>query len=525
MFRNLRLGLKLVIGFVLVLLVSTAVSVFGIIYMGRIADTTEDMFNHPYTAHTTALSIQSNIIAMSRETKDYVLATDSAARSQSVKRLEELEKQILQEFDALYDSFMGDPALIDDALQAFKDWGPIRQEVIRYTELGQAELAAQTTATRGTPQVQLIESTIQRVVEEAKARAVKFNADARASASSATSSVVGLLILSYIIAALAVFLITRSITLPVSKLLTFTQEIANGNLGVAAVDYDSRDEIGVLTKALNGMQASLLNIVSTVRESVSVVRSSSEQMSAGAEETSASVEELASTANQFASAVDRLSQNNQRISDSAVKVNELSTEGSKEINKTIQTMAEINEEVTVLAAEIGELGRQSEEIGSIVNIITGIANQTNLLALNAAIEAARAGEQGRGFAVVAEEVRQLAEQSAKAAGEITHLIQGIRSSVHTSVQRTEVGASKVKEGMDVVDHTGEMFSEIVRLIEALTEEINSAAAASEELSAGAEEISATTEEQSASAQQMAASVVEVAHAAEIVDQQMNWFKF
>lgn len=129
MFRNLRLGLKLVIGFVLVLLVSTAVSVFGIIYMGRIADTTEDMFNHPYTAHTTALSIQSNIIAMSRETKDYVLATDSAARSQSVKRLEELEKQILQEFDALYDSFMGDPALIDDALQAFKDWGPIRQEL------------------------------------------------------------------------------------------------------------------------------------------------------------------------------------------------------------------------------------------------------------------------------------------------------------------------------------------------------------------------------------------------------------
>ncbi|NMB00370.1 MAG: hypothetical protein GX971_02440 [Firmicutes bacterium] len=272
------------------------------------------------------------------------------------------------------------------------------------------------------------------------------------------------------------------------------------------------------------MRLGLREMVSPVRDSVRIVRTSSEQMSAGAQETSASVEELASTANQFAVAIDRMSHNTQGISDSAAKTNELSNQGSTDIEQTVQAMAEINEVVTALAVEIKDLGRQSEEIGQIVSLITGIANQTNLLALNAAIEAARAGEQGRGFAVVAEEVRELAEQSAKAAGEITQLIQRIKDSVQASVERTELGTSKVKAGMEVVGHTGKMFAEIADIIESLTEDIGDVAAASEELAAGAEEMGATTEQQSASAQQMAASAVEVAQAAETVDQQMQRFK-
>lgn len=524
MFRNLKLGSKLVLGFALVLLLSTVVTVMGIVYMGRIADTTQTMFNHPYTAHTSALEAQSKIISMGREMRDFVLATDNKVRENHVKNIDALEQVVLKEFDTLYARFMGEHALIDAALEAFIEWKPIRDEVIRLYQSGQAERAAEMTTTRGTPQIQLIESNIQRVVDDAKARAENFNNDASKSAASATSTVIGLLILAYIVATIVVFLITKSITNPVSKLLTFTKEITRGNLGVNAVDYNSADEIGVLTESLNEMRSSLRDMVSSVRDSVRVVRSSSEQMSAGAQQTSASVEELASTANQFAIAIDRMSHNNQEISNQAGRMNELSNQGLHEIERTVETMAEINEVVTTLSHEIKGLGQQSEEIGKIVTIITGIADQTNLLALNAAIEAARAGEQGRGFAVVAEEVRKLAEQSARAAGEITQLIQRIRDSVHGSVEQTEVGTGKVREGMEVVNHTGQMFSEIVALIESLTEEIGDVAAASEELSAGAEEMGATTEEQSASAQQMAASAVEVAQAAEMVDEQMKRFK-
>ena len=126
--------------------------------------------------------------------------------------------------------------------------------------------------------------------------------------------------------------------------------------------------------------------------------------------------------------------------------------------------------------------------------------------------------------MVADEVRKLAEQSAQAAGDITKLIQWTMDSVQASVERTGVGASRVKEGMEIADQTGQTFAEIAEVIKSLNQGIADIAAASQELAAGAEEISATTEQQSASTEQMAASTVEAAQAAEAVEKQMNRFK-
>lgn len=187
-------------------------------------------------------------------------------------------------------------------------------------------------------------------------------------------------------------------------------------------------------------------------------------------------------------------------------------------------MSEISNVVTVLSTDIKDLGQQSEQIEEIVGIITGIAEQTNLLALNAAIEAARAGEQGRGFAVVADEVRKLAEQSAQAAGEITQLIQQIRSSARTSVERADAGTRRVEEGMTVVADTGQTFAEIADVISGLVGEIGETAGAVQEMAAGSEEIGAMAEQQSSSVQQMANLASQVADAAAEVNRQMKRFK-
>jgi len=524
MFRNLTLAKKLILGFALVLLLSTLVTAVAIMYMDRLANNTETMFQHPYAAHTTALTIQARITAMAREMKDLVLAPDHNARQEHVNKVKELHQKVLADFETLYDRFLGDPALIDAALTAFNEWEPIRSEVINYLNLSWTDRAAEVTRTKGNNHIRLVESSIQRVVEDARLRAENFNNEARKNAESATMVVLVLLAVSFAAAILSIYLITRSITKPAAKLLAITQEIASGNLAVADLEYRSRDEIGLLTAAMNEMKTKLREMVSSVRDAVGSVRSSAEQMATGAQETSASVEELASSANEFASAVDRLSHNTQEMSNLAAQANDLAVRGSADIDRTVQSMNEINGVVTALAAEIRELGHHSEEIGKIVALITGIADQTNLLALNAAIEAARAGEQGRGFAVVAEEVRELAEQSARAAGEITQLIQRIREAVHSSVDRAGEGAHKVKAGMEAVEETGEMFAQISQTIESLTKGIADIAATSEELAAGAEEMGATTEEQSASAQQMAASAEDVARAAEAVDAQMGQFQ-
>lgn len=524
MFKNLKLSVKLALGFILVLLVSTIVSLVAITYLNQMADSTKLMYDQPYAVHTSILRVQRNITAIGREMKDVLMISDSSALEANEANITELENEVYSEFEILYDRFKGDHAILDSALEAFQAWQPVREDIVRLMRLGIIMQANNIVEEREDPLLEEIESRIQEVVALAENAALEFAETATSDAASARSMVIGLLILAYVIAFAGAAAITLSITRPVSRLVEFTQEIAKGNLAVEESDYESSDEIGVLSRALNQMRSALREMTASVTDSVAVVSSSSEQMSAGAQETSASIEELASTANHFSSAVDRVSSNAQGMTSLAQKTSGLSTQGAVEIERTIKTMGEINEMVGSLAVEIRNLGRQSEEIGEIVTLITGIADQTNLLALNAAIEAARAGEQGRGFAVVAEEVRELAEQSAEAAGEITGLIQEIRTSAQNSVQNADQGAAKVNEGLDVVNNSGRMFAEIDSVIQNLVSEIAEIASATQELASGSEEMGATTEQQSAAAQQMAILAVEVSEAAVKMNEEMNRFK-
>jgi methyl-accepting chemotaxis protein len=525
MFRNRKLRTKLFLGFALVLILSTVSTIAAIRYMRQIVENAEAMTYYAHTAVTRALSTESTIIKMSREVKDLVLAeTQADLQAQKVK-VDELEQEVLAGFEALRERFTGDPTLIDEAVQAFLDWQPIRADTISFKEQRYDNLAAEVTRRRGTPQVQLIEQYISRIVEEAEAQATEFERQVMADAEQAVRLTLVALVIAYGVAVVAAFYITGTITKPVKGLLALAQEIAEGNLaGSVATMRWHNDEVGQLGQALFAMRDGLREMVQSVTDAVRVVTSSAEEMSAGTQEVSASVEELASTANQFAMSVDKLNQIAQEMTDSAKKTDTLATRGTDAIERTVSLMSEISNVVTVLSTDIKDLGQQSEQIEEIVGIITGIAEQTNLLALNAAIEAARAGEQGRGFAVVADEVRKLAEQSAQAAGEITQLIQQIRSSARASVERADAGTRRVEEGMTVVADTGQTFAEIADVISGLVGEIGETAGAVQEMAAGSEEMGAMAEQQSSSVQQMANLASQVADAAAEVNRQMKRFK-
>jgi methyl-accepting chemotaxis protein len=191
-------------------------------------------------------------------------------------------------------------------------------------------------------------------------------------------------------------------------------------------------------------------------------------------------------------------------------------------------MALVRDSSQTVTDTIGQLAAKSDQIGAIVQTITGIAEQTNLLALNAAIEAARAGEQGKGFAVVAEEVRKLAEDSQHAAGEIAELIQSMQSETDRAVTVVQHGAEQTASGAATVEQTREAFLRIGESVQDISDRIEQIATAASEVAAGAlsmqehmtevaavaEESSASTEEVSASTEQTSASTQEIADSAQ-----------
>ncbi len=524
MLRNLRLGNKLGIGFVLVLVLTASITGIGLFYLNRVADSTKQMYEHPYAIQLEISKMENYIVGIDRAVTAILGTRDVSVMEGHAEHIAELEAQIMASFDLICQRFLGDRELLEETRAAILDWQEIREELLGQQKRGFIIPARQINETQNLPQVALVEGLVQQVQKYAEESAALFNEEATRDAQLAITIFLSLMAGVIVVGVVAAFSITRSITIPVAKLIGFAEEISQGNLGATAVDYQGRDEVGILTNTLNQMRSNLQQMALAVTEAVAIVSASSQEMSTGSHETSVAVEELARTANQFAGAVDRLSSNAQDMSSSAAKTSELSQQGAVEIERTIRTMTEINEVVGDLAADIRDFGQQSEEIGQIVTLITGIADQTNLLALNAAIEAARAGEQGRGFAVVAEEVRKLAEQSSRAAGEITELIHQVRDSARRSVQNAAEGGSKVQQGMEVVARSGEMFGEITDIIAILVQEIGEVASATQELAAGAEEMGATTEQQSASVHQMASTALEVSRAATLLDEQIRQFK-
>ncbi|GAB4520991.1 MAG: hypothetical protein Kow0047_32080 [Anaerolineae bacterium] len=193
------------------------------------------------------------------------------------------------------------------------------------------------------------------------------------------------------------------------------------------------------------------------------------------------------------------------------------------MEQMIRGMATIKDKVALSAQKVQEMGARSDQIGAIVQTIEDIAEQTNLLALNAAIEAARAGEQGRGFAVVADEVRKLAERSARATKEIADLVASIQHTVSEAVAAMDEGAHEVEAGVQRAHEAGEALNQLLKAAEASNRYGQQAWEATQKMStlssgvmSAIENVSAVVEENTASTEQLAASSGTISEAMESV---------
>src|SRR5581483_10479312 len=261
--------------------------------------------------------------------------------------------------------------------------------------------------------------------------------------------------------------------------------VAGGDLTVDVEPTSERDTLG---KSVSGMIASLRSLISELQSAGSQVAGASEGLAGASDEAGRAVSEIASAVGQVAEGatkqaqmVDSSRSAAEQTAEAAARARSVADEGIEAATQASNAMALVRDSSAEVTEAIESLARKSEQIGGIVETITGIAGQTNLLALNAAIEAARAGEQGRGFAVVAEEVRKLAEESQAAAATIAELIDEIQTDTAHAVSVVEDGARRSEEGVAVVEQTRDAFQRIGGSVEDVTGRIGGIADAMSEV--------------------------------------------
>jgi methyl-accepting chemotaxis protein len=303
--------------------------------------------------------------------------------------------------------------------------------------------------------------------------------------------------------------------------------IAGGDL-TARMEGEYKNNYKVFQSQINDVANSLEKVVAHVTDSVAATVSASNQISASSEEMATGAQEQSAQSTEIASAVEEMtktiletSQNASDAADAAKKSGDFAKEGGHVVKETIEGMGRIAEVVNKSAETVQALGKSSDQIGEIIQVIDDIADQTNLLALNAAIEAARAGEQGRGFAVVADEVRKLAERTTKATKEIAQMIKQIQKDTGEAVESMQLGTTEVEKGKMLTDRAGNALREIIANADEVVNIITQVATASHEQSAAAEQISKNIEAISSVTQQSAAGTQQIARAADDLNQLTN----
>ncbi|SFB79557.1 Methyl-accepting chemotaxis protein [Marinospirillum celere] len=202
----------------------------------------------------------------------------------------------------------------------------------------------------------------------------------------------------------------------------------------------------------------------------------------------AELNQLISAVNEMTASFREVSQNAQEAADNASQSEEQAQQGQENLNLTIAAIRQLAEQISHTGLSIGELKQDSEQIGSVLDVIKQIAEQTNLLALNAAIEAARAGDSGRGFAVVADEVRTLASNTHQSIEEISQIISGLQTRSQDAVKEMQTSQQEMAEVLNRIETTSQALAEILEGISNINGMNVQIASATEEQSAVAEEI-------------------------------------
>jgi len=489
MFKNLTIGKKLGVGFGVIIVSIIILGVITLFQLNQIRvdvndiDERIDKLNNAYIAKDCIKNILATI-------PDFILSEHAQERENMKKLIDENRAKYKEKLEAIRKITHTEEGkkLLDNIENTIKEAVPYNNKVLELASLGKKDEAKKIFDEQVKPRTVKI---FQAFDEEVAFHEKGLNKRMKEVISLIMRQIVIFIIITAIVVALGIFFstfISRSVRKPVAELKGVLEKVAQGDLSVD-IKVESKDEIGMISQSLKDALSSIKSLIAKSKTISSSLASSSEQLSATTEEISRNLKSQTERASQIASAAEEMSQTVVDIAKNASNIAEVSVttagvakEGKDMTIKTANEIKVIEGAISKLSEVINILGDRSRQIGEIVTVIKDIADQTNLLALNAAIEAARAGEQGRGFAVVADEVRKLAERTAKATDEIAEMIRGIQSEVDVAEGSMEDATKKVASGVELSQKAANILGQILGKAQELQSMIQQIASATEEMS-------------------------------------------